>query len=779
MPNPMVPWANKPEEPKKMVPWAQEAYQIPGVDQTVPDATDPATRDRVWKESIRRLAGNKETRRKALAEIQTPEELAIAYGFKPEDFNPADLEENFNAFKGYGYGQPQQKKGALGSFAESAGAGIAAPLAAIRQGFAHGRAALTDSPEAIKARNKADLDARMYAEYKGASTEDHPVASTAGTVAGATPWALAAPAQTLGGATASGFALGALTPETSPGNYFLQTLARGGVGAAGGAAGNLLARGLITGGSKGVAAARGAIPEENLALQNQILEGLPIPPEQVTAANIVTSNGVKTLNSKITRHRDLASLSGSRLPRIDEANRNALNLQLEGLRGQAQRELAQTPFAAEGGELGPLTPGEAIQGSLPMEKGIRQQTITGPAYAAVPPKPPDSTIPHGSFVSNLEQRLGDLEAMGAGSPYSAPLTAQGESPIKLLQQQLANIKGKPGQPAVAPEMVWPPEVQELITKQGYPEDIFIKQGIQKIPVGGTPAQAGSEGMNTVYGLRQILENLQHGRTKYNTVGGNKLTHPITETINDLESTLQPAMSSPEWAAHNAGMSAADRLHATYVAPYNQPLLKGLIRKGGQAGEEVLPGNAIEKAVSFSPDEMALLSRSLEQKGQAGLRAGLFDDLVAAATDPTKPIGMQIDPKLLLQKLQNWQGRSALKSDQLTQLDNLTRALELMDQIGSRNPPITGTIDALTGLSSQRSIMKAIAEFLARKTDWAQTSTRGKAMLLTPSAATDPALAGTTLQRFLQGIQSGASVSGVPLQERLFGQQNPVDRSQFE
>ncbi len=778
-----VPWEVEDTVTKSAYPSAEERRTA--------EQRKAENRSYVEKEQLRQLAGNKESRHKALADIKTKEELAAAYGFKPEDFNPDDLEQNFSAFQGYGYGSPQQKKGVAGSLAENAGAAIFAPLGAVKQAFQHGRAAISGSPESIQAKNLADLDARMYSEYKGASTEDHPIATTVGTMAGATPWALAMPSQTLGGAAISGAALGALTPETSPGNYFLQTLLRGGIGAAGGAAGNLLAKSLITGTTKGVAGVRGAIPKENLKLQNDIVEGLGVPPEQVTAADIATQNGVKTGQGLIARHRDLASMSGSRLPKIDETNQAALGSRLSQIQVGARRDLATTPFAAEGGELGPLTSGEALQGSLPMQKGILQRTKTGPAYDARPPMPPDSTVPHGSFLANLEGRVGELESMGQGSPYSAPLTAQGESPLKLLQQQLANIKGKPGTaPAVPQVTLFPPgtekvvaslramgqndaQIQSALTNLGY------KMPPVSMPTPHGPIRPATPGMDTVYGLRQVLDNLKHGRNKYNTVGGNKLTHPITETIDDLEGALNPVLSTPEWQARINAQNVADDLHATYVAPYNQPLLKGLVRKGGQAGEEVLPGNAMSKAVSFSPDEMALLSRSLEQKGEAGLRSGLIDDLVSAATDPTKPQGMQIDPKMLLQKLKDWPGRVALKPEQLQELDKLTRALELMDHIGSRKPNISSTMDAATGLSSQRSTMKAITEFLARKTDWAQTSTRGKAMLLTPSAATDPRFAGTRFQELLQGIQTGATGAGVPLQERLFRPQNPVDRSQFE
>lgn len=763
------------------VPWERglsQQYQIQGIDA---NSVDPmaAKASAYYDEQRRALASGRAARRGALAKIQTPEELATAYGYKPGDLKPEDLASAFDTFRSYGYNIPEaQGKGVLGSMAESAGSAITAPIGFAKQAFAHGKAAITGKPGDIKSKNAADLAARMYAEYRDTATEGHPVASATGTVIGATPWALLSPAETLPQAAATGGALGAAMPDADTGNFTLNALTRAGIGAAGGAAGHQLTKALIAGGSKIPPAITGRMPQQNAALQQSIMEGLGIPAEQITAADIVTSGGLKTKQSLISKFRDLAQASGGRLGKVNEQNLAAVESRVGDIRNQAARDLAETPFPGTGGEAGPLTPGEAVQASLPIEKRIREATITGPAYARVPAMPPDTSVPHGEFLGNLERRLGELEATGAGSPYSAPLTAQGESPIKVLQQQLANIKGLPGKAAVEPTMVWPPEVQDLISKQGFPEEIFVQQGIKKIPIGGgSPAQPGTPSMDTVYGLRQILENLKHNRQRFNTVGGSKLTHPITETINDLEATLKPVLDSPEWKNYLAAKHGADALHGTYVAPYNESLLKGLLRKPGQGAEDVLPSRAMDKITGMNPEEIQILNSFLESKGQAGLRSGLLENLAAGATNPTMPAGMQIDPKMLLQRLKDWSGRAAMTPDQATKLDKMKTALELMDQIGSRQPPISATVDPMLATSSQRSFMKAVSEYLARASDKALTSQRGKAVLLTPSATRNPELRGTALQRMLQMLESGSSGTvGLPF---AGGYDNPVDKTNLQ
>lgn len=767
-----VPWEVEDTVTKSAYPSAEE--------RRVAEQRKAENRAAVEKEQLRKLASNKETRRKALSEVKSKEELATAYGFKPEDFNPADLEQNFNAFQGYGYGSPQQKKGAVGSLAENAGAAIFAPLGAVKQAFQHGRAAISGSPESIQAKNLADLDARMYGEYRGTSTEDHPIASTVGTITGTAPWAMLMPSKTVVGSAASGGALGALMPDENPGNYALNMFKRFGLGAAGGAAGHQLMKGLITGGSMVKPAITRELPAASRNAQNQILEAMPsLDPTDITAQDInFFPNGVKRNTGPLATFRNIVtSLGGS--AKTNERVLGALNETASGLQAGAELELAGTPFAgqnllrpaAAGGDknanriLG-LTRraepgGQTQQASLELEQWRRQQQNITPAYDAIPPRPASTgPVDVSNLGTYLDDTLGVLNKEGG--------TSQHKGVREWLQVMAEDLGG-----------VETPEYKafmDAINKQ----PAAIRQQLMK--QARVPQQYSKAPMNDIDGLMTLRENLEAQRQKIlnnaeDKLSGSKTSHYLTEGIKAVDSILKPLQQTPEWQAWVSASDNASRVAAQYGSVYKNPLVTNLVK---DSRGNPLPGDITSRGVNaLSPDQSKIVTGAMEQRGQSMTRADLIADLLDKASIWTNPRGLQITRKGLLEALPDSPIMTVGTTQQQDALTALKTALENLDQVDLQHGGATPS--AASGLAAAFSPYQAAKSAVSAIPGVGQkmlTNPRIKAMLLAVSATRDPALKGSIIQKILQMVEYEISnTAGIPWAKS--GVQNPVDRSQFE
>ena len=699
--------------------------------------------------------------------IRTPEDLAAAYGFKATDFDPKNLADEFEKYKS----ETGERAGTLGSFGLGARQGFQSPVTGGRQVLARAM-----GNEGWK--NIADLRARYSQDILASRTQGHGLAEGIGEVAGLAPWAAptALMGEGLGAAVAAGAMFGAAAPVSAP-NFWSQKIANTAISTVAAPLAQLGIKGLIAGGTKGIAGGKaalgleGALPRESQAAQQSIIDALGIPRENVTAADILFRNGVRSNQSRITQFRNLAQQGPSGLSNINEQNLISADRAVANLGLNVGRELETTPFsgmsqlqvAAQNGDKNaarilaelpsgnaPIQRGATEQSSLELEKWLREQNVTGPAYAAIPPEPSTSTINSSNFASYLQDTIAGLEAKGASHPLNK---AGGPTDILRIVQQ--DFSGKSGTPAVAAQPSYTPAQQQYINEmltKGVPQskidEILVANGISPTTAPASTGTAGVQGMNDLKGLMTLRDNLKDHISELSSQGGgNKVTRPLTQAVKVLDEILVGGQQSPEWQAHLGAKGSANKLFAENIAGYNESLLGGLQRKASNM-EEVLPDVSANKMLGMTPDEARAVMGAMEPRGQAAMRSNFINDLLAGSRNKTAPEGLQFNRGNFLSRGENPTLESVLTPDQLNIKGRLDEALRLLDQMGSPQPSSSGAVDLGTSGASKYKMAKTIFSKFASGADKFLTTDTGKAILLTLSASKDPALRDTLIQKIL-------------------------------
>ncbi len=703
--------------------------------------------------------------------IRTPEDLASAYGFKATDFDPKNLADEFEKYKS----ETGERTGTLGSFGLGARQGVQSPVTGGRQLLA--RAAGNEGWK-----NIADLRARYSQDILANRTQGHGLAAGLGEVAGLAPWA--APTALMGeglvAAAVAGALFGATAPVSAP-NFWSQKIANTAISTVAAPLAQLGIKGLIAGGTKGIAGGKaalgieGALPRESQAAQQSIIDALGIPRENVTAADILFRNGVRSNQSRITQFRNLAQQGPSRLSNINEQNLISADRAAANLGLNVGRELETTPFsgmsqlqvAAQNGDKNaarilaelpsgnaPIQRGATEQSSLELEKWLREQNVTGPAYAAIPPEPSTSTINSSNFASYLQNTIATLESKGKSHGLNKP-----GGPLEALRVYLEDYTGKPGTPAVTAQPTYTSAQQKFIDEMltnGVPkakiDEILISNGITPSVAPTSAGTSGVQGMNDLKGLTTLRENIADDiKLLASQGGGNKMTRPLTDAAKILDEILEGGHQTPEWQAFLTADAKAKGLHATRVAKYNDSLLGGLQRKAANM-EEVLPDVAANKMLGMTPNQASEVMGAMEPRGQAAMRSNFINDLLAGSRNKTAPEGLQFNRENFLSRGENPTLESVLTPDQLNIKGRLDEALRLLDQMGSPQPSSSGAVDLGTSGASKYKMAKTIFSKFASGADKFLTTDIGKSMLLTLSASKDPALRDTLIQKILMSSE---------------------------
>lgn len=785
-----VPANMTPEEKARFAELAQ-SYSIPGLTDTA-ISSDIAERkaQKEWAEARGNLSKTRDLRYKALRSIDTPAKLAEAYGFKPEDFNPVDLQAQFDAFQTkLGSGDWWNKKApGLGAFLGNLGEATLAPAMFAKQVYARS----TGSNQDV---NSNTLGNMVDKELLAASTGDKPVSSFIGAAIGSTPIALATGGNAefagpimgkIVGSTAGGSLTAMLTPNTSQNSMFDESFKKGLVGGALGLGGGLFAHAL-TAAPKGAAFATKKLPP--LAAEDQALAGraLGLQPSDISAADLVRdARGIKTFQSDIVGWRNNAAASGKTVAKKNEGNLARMNQTATELADGTRAAYENTPFI-NGENPQSLNPRQAIQESLPLEQARRQEQIVSPLYDAVAPRPEDAVMDTSPIIVMLDDSINKMRGSGKGSKYTSPMTTgregqSGPSALNVLEEQRSNLVGDPSRSATASDhlAITPTPGRGPVVGGGetIPEvrDIYgtvIKEATPpaQMTTGPIPSGSGAKPWDSVYGLMRLRENLQHNINQYGF--GNAQTRPITEVLKAVDEILANVHASPEWQAHLASLDAAKAGAAKYTKPYQQDVVQNLLQKQ-QGGQTVTPDQAFSTLSGYQPDQIKMIRGLLEQKGVAGLDTSWLDNLIAGARSETMPTGLQVQRAPLMEGIASPQTQAALSPEVLARLNEVKRALELMDQIGTRQPSTAPAATLAVAPASDRGILRAGWELVGKMTAPMLYNERIKAMLLTPSFQNSnlvPGVVRSGAQNFLSAAPGATSGGYLGVQ----GIENPMPR----
>jgi len=778
-----VPDNMTPEQKAKFAEFGKAYMVVPGLAETGSAvAREEAAKKKEWLGARENLSKTRDLRYKALRSIDTPEKLAEAYGFKPEDFKPGDLQSRFETFQStLGSGDWWNRKaphiGALGANLANA---TMAPVMFGKQVYTRSTGNQYDV-------NNNTLGNMIEQELLHAQTGDKPVSSFLGAALGSTPVALATGGSgSLPMATLSGATTASLTPNTTRNSMLEETLKKAGIGGVMGLGGGAVAHSLSAA-PKAVAGATKTLPPIAAENQSLITRALGIKPGNISAADLASdSDGIKTLQTAITSWRNNAKVSGKYIPRKDEQNLVQMNRAVSGIADDAKAGYEGTSFV-DGTNPQGLSPRQAIQESLPMEQARRQSDIVTPLYDAITPKPPDANLNITSLLTTVDDLIGRMKGTGAGSKYTSPMTTgrsgqSGPSALDVLQTQRTNLVGDPNRSAGALDHlgVSPTPGRGPVVGGGstIPEvrDIYgtvIEGATPPSPMvaGPTPSGSGAQPWDSVYGLMRLRENLRHNIEQYGF--GNAQTRPITETLQVVDDLLSKVHSTPEWQAHLASSEAASSGAAQWTKPYQQDIVQNLLQKK-QGGQVVTPDQAFSTVKGYQPDQISMIRGLLEQKGQAGLNTAAVDDLARGASTETMPIGMQVQRGPLMEGIADPRTQAMLSPEYLAKMNEVNRALQLMDQIGASQPSVAPASTLAVGAGSQRGMLRAGWELLGQASAPLLFNERIKAMLLTPSLHNSNLVPGM-VRSGAQNVVSGAGGAAAGAQRDTWGIDNPMPR----
>jgi len=816
--------ANMTPEQKARFAEMAKAYYIPGVSETESAvAKEESAKKKEWLGARDNLSKTRDLRYKALRSIDTPEKLAEAYGFKPENFKPEDLQSQFDSFQTQlGSGDWWNRKaphiGALGANLANA---TMAP-------FMFGKQVYTRSTGNQYDVNNNTLGNMVEQELLHAQTGDKPVSSFLGAAIGSTPIALATGGSgSLPSAALSGAVTAAATPNPTSDSMLEQSGKKGLIGAAFGLGGGALAH-TLSAAPKAVAGVTKQLPP--LAAENQslIMRALKLAKGDISAADLAQApDGLKTLQSNIVGWRNNAQASGKAIARKNEGNLARMNQTTTELADEARAGFENTPFINGENPQG-LAPRQAIQESLPMELGRRQQDIVTPLYDAITPKPPDVPVSSTNLLATIDELIGRMKASKRGSKYTSPMTTgregqSGPSALNVLEEQRMNLVGDPTSavdhlgiqptpgrgPVVGGGVAeLPKPVDHLVMAQTpgrgpvvgggetipavrdiygtVVEDAIHPAPMTTGPIGAQPASgvgprpmttgpvyrgSGEAPWDSVYGLMKLRDNLQHNINQYGF--GNAQTRPLTETLAVVDEMLSRVHATPEWQAHIASTDAAKASAATQTKPYQQDIVQNLLQKR-QGGQTVTPDQSFTTLKGYQPDQIGMIRGLLEQKGGAALDTAWIDDLLRGARNETAPTGLQVERDPLIKWIASPQTQSALSPEYLAKMNEIRRALELMDQIGTRQPSVAPATTLAVGAGSQRGMLRAGWELLGSAGAPLLFNERIKAMLLTPSFHNSNLVPGM-VRSGAQNVVSGAGGATAGAQRDTWGIDNPMPR----
>ena len=666
--------------------------------------------------------------------IQSPEDFAVAYGFKPEDFDPRDLAKEYNLYKGE---QGGRVKG-LAAFGLGAKHGLEAPVTGGRQLIGH-------TVGTQNYQNISDLRARWAQDIYEQRTKDSKLSATLGEVTGSLPYAALTPeleAAPMVGAALGGAAFGAVQPVASP-DYWRQKAINTVVSSAAAPLTMAGLRGLIAGGTKTVAGARGLatgwLPEESAALQNEITKTLGIPKSNITAADLLVRGGKGVPASRIRKARDLIAKSPySDLSTVNAENQAAAETALGKLGAAAETRLESTPFediqalraAADAGDKqakwlvenmpapSDISPGKNLQFDIQLQKwrGAQQYNPLYEAARAIEPTASNDVAP---VLGAIEEQI----AKASGEGKSAKLKGVIDF-LNMVKQDLS-----PNAEQVA-----------ALRNAGIPEDriadVMNANGIT------------ATGLTDLGGLKTIRDNISGEieramKGSADAITGSNKTHYLTEVKNALDAVIDAAGATPEGQAYTQALGAANEMYAAKGAPFKSSLVSGLVKKGG---EPVVPDVAAGTLAGMTPGETAQVAGVLGERGKAAHFAQLARDVVNAGINPSAQPGMQFDRLGFLGAANDLGANLSQVSTQANAayINSLKEIMQFMDQIGKTQTHIMGGENWYKWIGGAASLLKPLMQ-----------SDSGKAILLTISATKDPALKGTLIQKALQFAENKA------------------------
>lgn len=669
--------------------------------------------------------------------IESPNDLAVAYGFKPEDFDPKDLAKEYLLYKDE---QGGRAKG-ISAFGLGVKHGFEAPGTGVRQLIGH-------TVGTQNYQNLADLRARWAQDIYENRTKEAKLSAMGGEVVGSLPYAVATPeikAAPYASAALGGALFGATQPVASP-DYWSQKAVNTALGAAAGPMSVAGLRGLIAGATKGVAGARGAatgwLPEESATLQQQALSVLGVPKKNITAADLLVREGKGVAASKIRTVRDWISKSPySNLASVNAENQAAAEEALGKLGSIAENRLAGTPFediqalraAADAGDKkakwlvenmpasGNISPGENLQFDIQLQQWRGKQRYS-PLYEAAEAVKPTGGNDVASVLSAIDTQIASASSEGK----SAKLKGVTDF-LNLVREDLS------------------PNLEQVsaLRKAGIPES--------QIPAIMKANGIDTTGLTDLAGLKGIRDNIDDEIAKAmkgsaDAITGSNKTHYLTEVKNALDAVIEAAGATPEGKAYTEALGKASAEYAASGAPYKSSLVSGLVRSGG---EPVVPDVAAASLKGLTPGETGKVAEALGERGKAAHFAQLAREIVDAGTMATEPPGMQFSRAGFLKSASELGPQIAQVSTQqnAAYINSLKEVLQFMDQVGKTQTHVAGGENWYKWIGGAASMLKPLI----------QTDT-GKAMLLAISATRDPALKGTLLQKALQFAEKNVPVA---------------------
>ena len=611
--------------------------------------------------------------------IQTPEDLAAAYGVDPSKMSANDL---LGAFQDFKKGENKGKSsGVLDTFMQAIKKGAIDPARGVEQAVSRGFANLIpSSPMLQSSANLSDLQARIGADQYSRQNEANPIASTLGQGIGQAPYALLTPTAPIlgaaskapsvlraaGGGAAFGFSQPITDPEQSRATNTL-------LGAAMAPAAQVGIEGGVTALSKLRAALPGGkLPAQYDSLQREIRATGMEP----TAADLVSSptSHIGKLRDAIsnapignfTAQNEANKIAAGQTVRnmVTGTKQNMLNQPISGLAelqaaadaGNDQAKLFLSRIQSQG-----TSPGRNLQADISGQTFLRQKA-SNEAFESAKPLAPSTPSDVSGIGSAIAEQLAEAEAAGQAN-RNAPL-------ISYLTKLQGDIK---------PDGVG----------SSYPAlDRLLK------------------------GVKSKQESLLAPGSE---ITGNDASHALTQVKKSFKENLRGQELLPENQPFADAMAKARGVYREQVGPLKTPEVESLM------GQQ--PDLAAQSLAGKSPEEMRVIQSALGPRGRAASFHAIVDDIATeAATNRVSP-EFQFQRGVFLDKLKAAKGALGEVATPLekSQVDSIERVMQHMDQLDKtefKAPNYTRWI-----WSQPQVILKPLLT-----TDW------GKRMLLTLSAS---------------------------------------------
>ncbi len=626
--------------------------------------------------------------------IQSPEDLATAYGVDPSKLAANDL---LGAFQDFKKGENKGKSsGVLDTFMQAIKKGAVDPARGVEQAVSRWFANLIPgSPMLQSSANLSDLQARISADQYSRQNEANPIASTIGQGIGQAPYALLTPtAPILGAASkapgalkaaAGGAAFGFSQPITDPEQSRTTNTLLGAAMAPAAQVG-------IEGGVTALSKLRAALPGGKLPAQYDSLQReIRATGMEPTAADLVSSP-----TSSVGKLRDIISNAPfGNFTAQNEANKIAA--------GQTVRN---------------------------MVTGTKQNMLRQPVSGL-------AELQAAADAGNDQAKL-----------FLSRITSQGESPGRNLQADIGGQtflrQGESNQTFEAAKALAPNTPSDVSGVLGTVGEQLANAEAAGLANKNTPlisyltklqADLGPEGVGTSYpALDRLLRGVKEKQGSVlkpgSEITGNEASHALTEVKRSLKGQLASQEALPENQPFADAISAARDLHRQRVGPLKTPEVESLMGQQPDLAAASLSGK--------SPEEMRIIQSALGPRGRAASFHAIVDDIVnESATNRVAP-EFQFQRGVFLDKLKAAKGALGEVATPLekSQVDSIERVMQHMDQLDKtefKAPNYTRWI-----WSQPNVLLKPLLT-----TDW------GKRMLLTLSASK---VGSPTAKKVLQEIE---------------------------